>query len=221
MKILESFEINAVLNGFGGPVYCKSEKMKINRYSGFDDYTITDISNAMVRGKTCVQFSIKSETRTDKLPVTNWIDNTFNGDIVAVFKYCATLVYQQYQPARIDFDQLEIEIYKSEIPSKRVFSPFNLSVYRALKSMPQKWTLRHVYAALINGQFTDLKTNYRLSDDYAFDNAVNFFKDKPLNAISFVADIMESPSGWWCNYYNGAVTVCCHSFDSNEFIPSI
>jgi hypothetical protein len=93
-----------------------------------------------------------------------------------------------------------------------------LKTVRALKAAPAKWTLPHVYKALMNGQFSALRCTGKYSDDYAYDNAINFGKgDFSERAADFVRRIMEAPSGWR-TYANGAVvSVCCHSFDCNDF----
>ena len=62
----------------------------------------------------------------------------------------------------------------SEDKGIRVFSWLHLDRFNPLTSEPKKWTLPHVARAIINGQFTGLKSDGTYTDDYAFDAAVNF-----------------------------------------------
>ena len=43
-----------------------------------------------------------------------------------------------------------------------------------------------------------------------------------LDPIEYANKIMENPSGWWTSLdQNGVLSVSCHSFNYNEFIPDI
>ena len=217
MKTQESFNMNDFLN-VHGTVYFKAENMRISRYSGFDDWRITDLTNALKRGLTCREYTLKSEHgRHGNLDVTNFINEFENLD--RLWMFCESFSFEhKYDPIKTG----GIDIYRTDIKSIRVFSPFNLGNVKPLKAMPKKWTLSHVAAAIINKQFKDLKCNYVLTDDYAFDAAVNFQKKDISAHLEFIKDIIEHPSGWWSNFnYDGTVKVCCHSFDSNEFTPVI
>ena len=75
--------------------------------------------------------------------------------------------------------------------------------------------------ALINGQFESLRKNYYLTDDYAWDAAVNFQEGEIADVINFVEKIVEDPSGWRAYRDGGTVSISCHSFDSNKFVPKI
>ena len=152
------------------------------------------------------------------LDVTNFVYKYFENDLKKLFTFCSSLPYQKsYNPVR----ENGLEFYRSEVKGIRVFSPFNLDKVKPLKAMPKKWTLRHVYSALINGQFKDLKCNYVLTDDYAWDAACDYRKGEIKAPIEFVKGIIENPSGWWTSYRDGEVAICCHSFDSNSFNPVI
>jgi hypothetical protein len=81
-----------------------------------------------------------------------------------------------------------------------------------------KWTLRHAIRALVNGQFEWLKCTGYYTDDYAWDMAMNYRQGEIPDAVSFAADVLESPSGWWVSgREENVVYMCCHSFDNNEF----
>ena len=76
--------------------------------------------------------------------------------------------------------------------SKRIL-PLDLSTIKPLKAEPKKWTLPHVVRALVNGQFQGLRKNYYMTDDYAYDNAVNFREGEISDVIGFVQGIVENP----------------------------
>ena len=125
-----------------------------------------------------------------------------------------------------DFSQLtgkpgeSIELYRTELRSVRVWSPF--AKVNPLSEKPKKWTVTHVVRALLSGQFTNLKCEGKYSDDYAYDAAVNFhIGDFSTHAVAFARRILESPSGWWAYQRDGhddnCVSICCHHFDSNSF----
>lgn len=217
MKIKEKFSMNEILNE-SGPMYFKAENMKVSRYSGFDDWRITDLTNALVPGKDCIEYCLKSENGPHgNLDTTNFILSKFGDDLKALWNFCESLELVGYD----SFTTKGIIIYHSTEKGIRVFSPFNLNQVKPLKSMPKKWTLSHVRSAIINNQFKDLKCNYVLTDDYAYDSAVNFRKGAIKASLEFIKDIIECPNGWWTSYRNGVVAVCCHTFDSNEFTPVI
>jgi hypothetical protein len=218
MKIIDKFDIGEFLNATG-TAYFKDENMRVSRYSGFDDWVITDLTNALRRGKSCREYTIKSERGAHgNLVVTNFIYKFFGSDLKKLWKFCSALPFQkEYDPVRTD----GLEIYRREIKSVRVFSPFNLSVIKPLKTMPAKWTLNHVRSAIVNNQFENLKCTGVYTDDYAFDDAVNYRKGKIKAPLPFIKDIVERPSGWWASFNGGSVKICCHSFNNNEFTPAI
>lgn len=115
-------------------------------------------------------------------------------------------------------DSEKISVYLREEQATR-FLAKNLSVYKPLKEVPKKWTIPHAIRALINHQFEWLHCDGVYTDDYAYDNAVNFREGEIKDAVNFAKKIIESPSGWWCNDCdkNGVVSICCHSFDCNSF----
>ena len=215
--------MDEILN-MSGTIYFKAENMKVSRWSGFDDWRVTDLTNALKPGKSCREYCLKSVSGGHgNLNTTNFIYSAFNGQLDRLWIYCESLTFDhKYNPVRVTSPiEDDVEIYRTDVQSIRVFSPFNLNNVKPLKSMPKKWTLTHVRSALVNGQFKDLKCNYVLTDDYAWDAAVNFKKGSIKAPIEFIKGIIENPSGWWTSFRDGTVAVCCHSFDSNEFTPVI
>jgi hypothetical protein len=218
LEIKDKFNMDEFLNTTG-TAYFKEENMKVARYSGFDDWVITDLTHALKGGKSCREYTIKSEKGVHgNLVVTNFIHKFFGSDLKKLWTFCSALPFQEsYDPVRTD----GLEIYRREIKSIRVFSPFNLSTIKPLKKMPEKWTLSHVRAVIVNNQFEELKCTGVYTDDYAFDDAVNYRKGEIKAPLSFIKDIIERPSGWWTSFNGGSVKVCCHTFNNNEFTPAI
>ncbi len=199
--------------------YVEDLKLKINLYNG--SLTLVDITNALKTGLTCERYSL------------NWLGNdsiigirlmeSFIWDLRKLFKFVQSL---DWKPSKYGIDPIyfslmadsDITIYKGSEKSVRVYSPFALSELKSLKETPKKWTLRHAIRAIVNKQYEYLRCKGVYTDDYAYDAAYNY-QQGALDRLSFVKRLIESPSGWWTGDANnsGIVSVCCHSFDSNEF----
>ena len=199
--------------------YIKDINIKLHIYNG--SISLLDLSNALKTGKDCISYSI------------NWIDcnNTLiSWNILKVFKYNVKNLFDFLEsftfdlnkwgsPKQIYFQMLEdteVTIYKSLNKSVRTYSPFALHELKPLKESPVKWTVRHAIRAIINKQYEYLRCKGVYTDDYAYDAAYNYQKGE-IDNLYFAEKIIEHPSGWWTGEYNGIVSICCHSFDSNEF----
>lgn len=222
MKILETLNeknFTDFLNSHDNYTYLKKDNLKVTHYSGFDNYTITDISNALRTGKECVKYSINYDDRQGTCDVSNWIRHEFNCDMKKLFNYLDALHWEQTKFGGFEgITHNKFTFYKSTRKAIRVFSPFNFHYVKPLKSAPKKWNLTHVYKAIINGQFKDLRCKGKYTDDYAFDAAYNFMQGNIKRPLEFIRDIIENPSGWWTNADQDTISICCHSFDSNCFI---
>lgn len=115
----------------------------------------------------------------------------------------------------VDTDKFNISI--SEVKSVRVFSPF----YKPKKiNIPKKWTVSHVVKAILSGQIKKGVCKMHLSDDYAYDNSVNFGKGS-IKVLNLCKDLVEGPSGWWVNIENSTdkfieLGINCYQFDYNK-----
>jgi len=112
-----------------------------------------------------------------------------------------------------------IEYRVRVLPSMRVFSPF-AEVKRI--NPPQKWTLPHVWKAILSGQITRGRTSLRLTDDYALDSSMNFWRGD-LDLLQFARDTIEHPSGWWVRVEEETerhilIGVNCHHFDYKKLV---
>ena len=218
MKIEETFNMDEFLSPGNHEVFYKSENMKVVRWSGFDDWQITDLSNALATGKTCIEYSLKSDRGGHgDLLVTNFVFSKFGNDLKALWNFCEALEIAGYNSVEVE----GIKIYKGEVKGIRKFSPFNLDKIKPLKKIPKKWTLRHVYSTLVNKQFKDLKCTGVYTDDYAWDDACDYRRGEISSAIEFIKGILEHPSGWRVWDHGDSIGVCCHSFDNNKFVPVV
>jgi hypothetical protein len=180
--------------------------LEIHMYSG--SITIKDLTDAGKVGKKVNVLSFSYwKNNASAFEVLSWdFDEIFNVLIGKVkpedFSICS------------DFES--IKVYLSTNQANRYLSK-DLSVYKPLKEEPKKWTIPHVIRALINGQFENLTCDGKYTDDYAWDNAINFGKGEIKDAVNFAKKIIEHPSGWWCHKSNEVINIDCHSFDNNSF----
>lgn len=172
-------------------------------YSG--QVRITDLSNALLTGKTCKSVTLDFH---DNMPPTCEVFNTG----AHTFKD----VYQRYF---IGKETDGATRYESEQKSIETFSPF-----RQIKPIktPSKWTISHVWKAILSGQIYSGKVDGRYSDDYAYDNATNFSEGRGIDLISFAAKLIDSKSGWDVRPVNQdgskvTLSVNCYSFNMNTF----
>lgn len=212
----------------GTTYYAKKENLKVHRFHG--TIYITDVTDALRTGKTCENYSMHFRCAYDnEAEAVSQFLVDFDYDYKNIFDYLGGLEWTQgkwggYEGiVLVDTIGNEYTVYKGAEKAIRVFSPFNLKYLKPLKETPKKWTVRHVLRLIINGQYKDLNSNLKLTDDYAYDNAVNFGKGAIADGIDFAKSIIESPSGWWVGNYEGEdkLSFNCHHFDYNSLIPVI
>ena len=174
--------------------------------------TITDMSNAGKRGTQCPQFFIESSNDAPRLAF--W--NELLRDHIEELLMATT---KEVLPAHLFRSYLRFGL--DRIKSVRLM-PLDLATIKPLKIKPKKWTIPHIIRALINGQYENLRSCYTFTDDYAFDNSVNFQEGPIVDGIQFAAKIIKNPSGWWVmEGHESKLGINCHGFNSNEFTPKI
>ena len=203
MNIIENQ--NEITASQKGTYYVKKENIRIS--INVNSISVIDLTNAMQSGKQCKRVSIHDKYNSDICAKINFMA-TINND----FKSLLTYTNQEFD---------HIDVYTANNDSIRTFSPFAVDKVKPLKEMPKKWTMKHVYKAILNNQYMGLTCNGIYTDDYAYDYSCNYRQGEILKAMDWIKDIIEHPSGWWCSMSNNVVHVCCHSFDSNEFTPVI
>lgn len=199
--------------------FIKDINMKVHLYNG--QLMIMDLENALKIGKQVLSYSLNYNGH-DTIRGIELLE-LFQWDIKSMFVFIDSLdhpVNKWGGYTGLDYDKFPgepITIYKSFEKGINVFSPYALHNLKPLKENPKKWTVKHVIRALINGQYAGLRCKGVYTDDYAYDAAYNCQRGIINNAVSFAQKIIESPSGWWASANGETVSICCHSFDSNEF----
>ncbi|PIP94048.1 MAG: hypothetical protein COW78_12130 [Bdellovibrio sp. CG22_combo_CG10-13_8_21_14_all_39_27] len=171
-------------------------------------FLITDLTNAGKRGTTCSELSVNANYDAPDCAIWNEL---LTDHLTELFEAATNKALPS------ELEKENFKFYFREVESKRLLA-VDLSTIKPLTEEPNKWTLPHVVRALINGQYEGLRCKYRHLDDTCQDCGAGEIKDP----VKFVKGIIEDPSGWWVNKDgHGIVTVCCHTFDSNEFRPVI
>lgn len=209
IKIIEEFE---KLENSWDDIYVKDLQVYTRMYD--DAMTIKDLRNALKIGKTCKEyyFRIKSEF-FHKINTKIAINNIIRNLKITEKDFINNLIASKYDNE--EFKELKLTI--RELKSIETYSPF-VEIKQVKPPRNGKWNLGHIWKSIMSGQMSHGKTNYYLTDDYAYDNAVNFGKGK-VDLQELVKQLIENRSGWWCkkdkedsNFVT--LSVCCHTFDS-------
>ncbi len=162
---------------------------------------IIDLRNALLPGKECDRLVLEPE-------------DVYNSTCLHAGLGTFRAVYDKYF---VDRELPDCHIYHSTEKSMRCFTPF-----RKIKPIkaPDKWTLPHVWKAILSGQIFMGQCDYRYTDDYAYDAATDFLSGVPLHMPSLAKELIESPSGWSAyprKNEDGVLelSVGCHSYLSH------
>lgn len=195
-----------------GTRYYKAESLAVSVYA--DSLRVTDLTNALRPGATCRTWSFYVDG-THRHSVTPC-------ELVELAANCDTLpqlavVLRSGQPL-LPVDGLTV--YQRDEKAMRVYSPF--AAVKPIKA-PQKWTLPHVWKAILAGQIKAGRVEERLTDDYAFDAATDFGRG-PCDVQAFARELIEHPGGW-CVYgvqpqQDGTLLlkIACHTFDFRTLV---
>lgn len=205
---------------------CYFEKEKLLIHASQDSISVIDLTNALQQGKTCKVFRINyAEWKHDssitcdlfnalsdwEFTFTEFIDKLKLTEPVSVSKW------EKVVPLLWLEDKFKI--YYDEHKAINTYSPF--VKVKSIKQ-PTKWTLPHVWKAILSGQITSGECTGYYTDDYAFDAAVNF-RQGEISPIHIAKDLIGSPSGWWVSVDSETddkiiLTVCCHHFNNNKLV---
>lgn len=208
LKELEGHGIDE-LRFYGEMVYIEQEKMQVIR--SVNALKVRDISNAMKQGKTVSETTLFLNDMRDYQcpPVENYLLslNMTDGEILTALLHTP----EQLPEPENEF----LTIRQKEHKAKDIFSPF---AKPSKVNTASKWTVPKVAKAIMAGQVEQGHTDMVLTDDYAYDNAVNFRSKAPIPLYSFAKELTESPSGWWVhvdeeNDKHIKLSVNCHHFD--------
>ncbi len=162
---------------------------------------IKDLRNALTPGRECEQLVLEPEDPYSSECLFSGL-NTFR---------------EVYDKFYVRGELPDCHVYRNRRRSMQTFTPFK--PIRPIQP-PAKWTLPHVWKAILSGQVYDGQVDGRYTDDYAYDAAMNFCSGVKLHLPSFAQELIESPSGWHVTedtQDNGIIrlSVNCHSFHFN------
>ena len=202
-------------------VYFETENMRVERVAHY--LSVQFLENSFQSGKSATSFSISGTqvvSPITALKVVIGVDTLYPAQLRA---YLESLSFEKDRwDTCIPVDIFEgVKVSKMDGESKRSYSPFHLERLKPITELPNSWNLTHVKRALANGQASLLKCNGVYTDDYAGDAAVNYRRG-PVEATKLLKKLVHSPSGWWTALDRKTlrVNICCHHFDSNEFVLS-
>lgn len=183
----------------------------INAYVHFyrDSVVLVDLTNALKTGKTCKRYSFRLNIYDDSKSVLTELWNIAKIETLKAFHNA--VITESLSSIKT------LDVYASEEKSIKTFSPF--VEIKPIK-IPKKWTIAHVWKAILSGQIYKGVKDGRYTDDYAYDAATNFSKGSRLHLVSLAEKLIEHSSGWWVSVdkeENGIIqlSVNCHSFDCN------
>lgn len=162
---------------------------------------IVDLHNALAPGRECERLVLQPHDPYSSECLYSGL-NTFRE------------VYEKFFVRR---ELPDCHVYTSTLKSMNVFTPFK--EIKPIK-VPAKWTLPHVWKAILSGQIYEGHCAGRYTDDYAYDAAVNFRSGVQLYLPSFAKELIESPSGWSVRAdhvegYRVQLSVDCYTFNLN------
>mgnify|MGYP001278516363 CR=1 FL=1 len=205
MKIID--DINALgfedLANCYDDLYFRAQNIRLKQYrdyAGAVELHITDLTNALKPGKDVTHYIFKG-------PMWEVLFFTYDEPVSSVLER----LYRQKVRG--------VEYRTRTLKSMRVFSPF---VKAKPLTPPSKWTLQHVWKAILAGQITAGRTDLYLTDDYAWDNATNFGRGE-VDIMAFARKIIEHPDGWRVRIDREDerrifLRVHCHSFDYKTLV---
>ena len=188
-----------------GTIYYWSGLIRVDNYK--DRVYITDLTNAMKPGRECASWCI---TSCDGVRVSM----LGHGRLSALTLADLVLMLAS-NPA------LEIpgaEIYSQTEKGVRTWSPF--AQVRPLQKLPAALTLRHVVNAIMAGQVTSACNEGDYTDDYAYDNAVDFNRGTLTvsGLLELCKELVEQPSGWHVfNFQQSVDGTCCIKLACHTF----
>lgn len=151
----------------------------INAYiwCNYNSAVVIELDNAMKRGKECKRYSIYSRNQDSHCYLVN--ECKINSP---------RALYDFVRSGNKLPGDGELTVVSEK--GVDVFSPF-VSV-SPLKELPEKWKKGDLVKAIMSGQVFSGVLDQRLTDDYAYDAAVNFGSGRRVNLPGQAADLVES-----------------------------
>lgn len=192
--------------------YVKNHNIAIHVYD--EVIFIQELENALKQGKKCNEHRIRKPYNgvNEDIRLSFW-NEIINSNCINLDEFIVLLKSNNFLSLK---NIQNFEITTTQEQATRVYSPF-VSI-EPIKQ-PSKWTLPHVWKAIISGQITSGKCDGYYTDDYRYDNHVDFRRGK-ISVSNLAKKIIEHPSGWWVSVYKEnedtiQLSVNCHTFDLN------
>lgn len=194
-------EINEITYG---DMYIEKYNVLIRHYSS--SISFINLENAYTK-KPCIVFSLNSQNNELAIKyLYEFLDDLSLEDFLLNIQNNIYLEKKELLEKNFNFIKFG--------ETKKIFSPFKK--IKEIK-IPEKWTIPHIWKAILSGQVEKVICSGEYSDDYSFDASRNFNKGEK-DKFSFAKELIESPSGWHTYKSNNKIHVNCHSFDYNEII---
>lgn len=203
------FVDDILFNGGGSfserSIYCGG-KYHIRKYNG--SIQITELSNAMKRGKFIKQYVIHNRLGDDgdfMVALANYCNNFKKGfTLEELLKYTVRPMIDNQEElvigtngesaAMMEKGSVTIGFYLKDDWTKGVkfADPYKIPSLKPITKFPNKWRLADLIKVIANGQYILLTRDYKYTDDYAYDAAYGGLI-KYLNPIKMVIDMIENP----------------------------
>jgi len=175
---------------------------------GYGDYVyfrVTDKTNAYRRGKRCTEMTFEALNEN-----TGFIEFTEK-----MSSLCDLMETYENTDKEITVENENYKLYFRSTKAIEV-APATYENIKPLKEVPKKWSKTHVIRLLANNQFKNFVKNSKYTDDYAYDNAVNYGKGVEQSADKYIKELVEHSDGWWFSQDGDKLSISCHHFDYNS-----
>lgn len=164
--------------------FIKDVNISMKMYA--DCMIIVDLSNALKVGKTCTNYKIRAGEHDWEHSFKSNFEVALMKHKITFEEFVRTLLLEQG-----NFE--DIRIMKSQSKGVSTFSPF--AEIKPIKE-PKKWTVPHVWKAILAGQIKMAVKEMRLTDSSIGDVEDNFGRGD-ICPLHLAKRLIESPSGWW------------------------
>lgn len=188
----ESYEVESIndvdlMNKVGHIYYCKDTNMSLRIYRS--EWHITDLTNAMKRGKEVSIIQIKEDYHSRTCDLLN--------EVYILLRKGLTLreLFNKCLNEEIMFDK--VKYYKGTKKGNEVYTPSYAKVSK-LSIDPSKRFTKSTLMKVLKHKDTTVTRRMHLTDDYAYDNAVNYGEGDIIDREFMLKDSIED---WYSTNY--------------------
>lgn len=183
-KLVNRFNVDDLANmDIGSEVYINAGSAQYHVQSWRGSLKITDITMGLHTGKKAKQYTVYANLTND---VANLVANVLHKfDVKDIHGIFATIGDFAETGRGKDYymDDLKdtVTYREEEEPTKELMNPWNLAKVKKLTSFPSKFKRADLIKVLVNGQYDVITTNGKYTDDYAYDNSINYGEGNTTN----------------------------------------